>query len=97
MKSLVISFLLIPFLTFGILLSQEKTQEKPKETQKPEESSRNLVIVEEVKPVPQNVKTGFESIDGEDGLAYLKFLSSIFDNLSPFRYSSIISVVAAFP
>lgn len=72
MKPVLISFLIISFLTFGILLSQEK----PKETQKPDESSMNLVFVEKTKPVPQEVKTGFESIDGEDGLAYLKFLSS---------------------
>jgi hypothetical protein len=72
MKPVLISFLIISFLTFGILLSQEK----PKEPQEPNDSSRNLVIVEEVKPVPQEVKPGFESIDGEDGLAYLKFFSS---------------------
>ncbi len=72
MKPVLISFLIISFLTYGILLSQEK----PKKTQEPGDNSRNLVIVEEVKPVPREVKPGFESIDGEDGLAYLKFLSS---------------------
>jgi hypothetical protein len=87
-----IGYLLLIFIfTFGMLWSQDKPGkvdkkdkvdkvdkvDKKKESKSAEkDTSRSLVMVEKVKPVPPDVKAGFESIDGEDGLAYLKFLSS---------------------
>jgi hypothetical protein len=73
MKRTVGFLFLITFFFLGMMWSQEKKKETKKAAA---EESRTLVTVEKVKPVPAEVKAGFESIDGEDGIAYLKFLSS---------------------
>ncbi len=67
-----ICFLLIFLLTFTLTWSQEKKAE-PEKKEKP---SINIISVKEVKPVPEDLKVGFESINGKDSLAYMKFLSS---------------------
>lgn len=59
---------------FTITLSW--SQEKKEATAKPAEKTLNMIMNKEVKPVPEAFKMGFESINGKDGMAYLKFLSS---------------------
>ncbi len=73
MKRLAGVLILITLFTMTTLWSQEKKKEPKKNTGK---MSVELVTVDKVKPAPEDVKAGFESIDGEDGLAYLKFLAS---------------------
>lgn len=78
------SFVLLIFvLSMGMMWSQEKKKETPKKAQKKEAQKKEaekkpspLLMVEKVKPVPHDVKAGFDSIDDNDALAYLKFLSS---------------------
>lgn len=73
MKRLTGFVLLFFVLSTGLMWSQEKKKDNKKA---PEKKSPSLVMVEKVQPVPDNVKAGFQSIDDDDALAYLKFLSS---------------------
>jgi len=61
---------LISWLAFSFLPAQQTS------TQEKEEPASNLCIVDEVKPPREEVKEGFDSITGNDAIAYLRFLSS---------------------
>lgn len=41
-----------------------------------EDPMKNFSIIEKADPVPEDIKTGFESITGKDAVTYLEFLSS---------------------
>jgi hypothetical protein len=49
-------------------VQQEKPEEKP-------DPLKDFSIVKEIKPAPEKVKVGFESITGKDAVTYLKFLA----------------------
>jgi hypothetical protein len=56
-------------ITFSLsAVQQEKPEEKP-------DPLKDFSIVEEIKPVPEKVKVGFESITGKNAVTYLKFLA----------------------
>jgi len=55
-----------------VFYSAAGTQEKAEQKSDP---LHNFSLVSETKPVPENVKVGFESITGKDAVTYLKFLS----------------------
>jgi hypothetical protein len=71
MKKTVVLFLIISFLTFTQLIGQEKKADESKK-----DPLENFVMVEKTQPVPENLKTGFDSINGKDAMNHLKFLSS---------------------
>ncbi len=51
-------------------------QEKKKKKEKPKAAQKEIVKVEKIQPVPDALKTGFESITAKDEKAYISFLSS---------------------
>lgn len=67
-----IIFILMYLFTFNLTWSQEKKGETPKNKEK----TLNWAVIKEVKPVPEAFKVGFDSINGQEGLAYLQFLAS---------------------
>ena len=70
MKKSILFCLFLVLCTFSLLVGQqEKAEEK-------EDPFKNFSIVNEIQPVPEKVKVGFESITGKDATAYLAFLSS---------------------
>jgi len=57
------------FLVFSTVIAQQaKEEEKP-------DPMANFSLVDEIQPVPEDVKVGFESITGKDAVTYLKFIS----------------------
>lgn len=56
-------------LSVGLIGLQTGEEKKP-------DPMKNLSVVEEAQPVPENVKAGFDSITGKDAMAHLKFLAS---------------------
>ncbi len=70
MKKAVLLLTVMCLLSFSFAAGQQGTQEKKADAQE------NLSIVTEVKPVPENVKVGFDSINGKDAVIYLSFISS---------------------
>ena len=60
----------IALCAFSLLIGQqEKAEEK-------EDPFKNFSIVNEIQPVPEKVRVGFESITRKDATAYLTFISS---------------------
>jgi len=60
----------IALCAFSLLIGQqEKAEEK-------EDPFKNFSIVNEIQPVAEKVRVGFESITGKDATAYLAFISS---------------------
>lgn len=53
------------------LVGLQTTEEK-----KEDPLLKNLSVVDEIQPAPEEVKMGFESITGKDAVAHLKFLAS---------------------
>lgn len=69
MRKSLLFVLIICLVTFSFLAGQqEKAEEKP-------DPMKDFSIVEQIKPVPEKVKEGFESITGKDAVTYLKFIS----------------------
>lgn len=68
----------LALVAFSPLVSQEHvSREHNQKTEKEKkEALRNFSVIEEVHPVPENLKAGFESITGKDVEAYVKFLAS---------------------
>lgn len=56
--------------------SGKKTEKETPKATKATKGPKGLLTVEKVTPIPPELKEGFDSIDGNDGLAYMKFLSS---------------------
>jgi hypothetical protein len=59
-----------------VALSALVLSAQPAPPPKPEDVLKNLVQVEKVEPVPDKMKTGFESITARDSLAMLAYISS---------------------
>lgn len=49
---------------------------QPAPSQKPEDVTKNLVLVEKTQPVPGKMKAGFESISARDSLIMLNYIAS---------------------
>lgn len=65
--------LAVCFLAF--LLSAHPVQQPPRE-HKPEDIIKNLVLVDKPQPVPEKVKSGFESITARDSVIMLRYIAS---------------------
>ncbi len=70
MRKPLLSVVIFCLVAFSSLTGQ---QQKAEEKSDP---MRNFSLVTEIKPVQEKVKTGFESITGQDAVTYLKFISS---------------------
>jgi hypothetical protein len=69
MRKTLLFVVIFCFVTFSLpAIQQEKAEEKT-------DPMKDFSIVEETTPVPEKVKTGFESITGKDAVTYLKFIS----------------------
>jgi len=71
-KKLRLSLLTLCLFVFA-LVAQTAQQAPP---QKPEDLVKNLVLVEKTQPVPEKVKTGFESITARDSIVMLRYIAS---------------------
>jgi hypothetical protein len=72
-KNLRLSILIVLCLAL-VLNAQAPPQAQPQ--QKPEDPTKNLVLVEKPQPVPEKMKLGFESITARDSLTMLRYLAS---------------------
>ncbi|MBN1221993.1 MAG: M20/M25/M40 family metallo-hydrolase [Candidatus Aminicenantes bacterium] len=70
MRKTYVSFFMICLLAFSPLTAQQEEPEKKVDPM------ANFSIVEQVKPIPENMKDGFDSITAKDAVAYLNFLTS---------------------
>lgn len=70
MKKTILFLTMVCLLSFPLLSGQQETKDKKADPKD------NLSIVTELLPVPDNMKTGFDSITGKDAVIYLDFLSS---------------------
>jgi hypothetical protein len=69
MKKLMLFLFILCLLPYSLALGQqEQAKEKP-------DPMKNFSFVDEVQPVAEDVKVGFESITGKDAVTYLKFLA----------------------
>jgi hypothetical protein len=64
-----IIFVFICLFSLSSLVGQQQQAEEK------EDPMKNFSMVDKVQPVKDEVKAGFESITGKDGIAYLKFLA----------------------
>ncbi|HEX2694791.1 MAG TPA: M20/M25/M40 family metallo-hydrolase [Acidobacteriota bacterium] len=69
MKKILSSVLLILVMVFALGAQQAPAP-------KPEDVLKNMVLVDKIEPVPDKMKSGFESITARDSLAMLAYLSS---------------------
>jgi hypothetical protein len=70
MKKTILLLTVACLLSFPLLSGQQETKDKKADLKD------NLSIVTELLPVPDNMKTGFDSINGKDAVIYLSFISS---------------------
>jgi len=70
MKKTILFLTVVCLLSFPLLSEQQETKDKKADPKD------NLSIVTELIPVPDNMKTGFDSISGKEAVIYLDFLSS---------------------
>lgn len=70
MKRIFIIFFSCILVFSSVVISQDKKEKKK------EDPLKHFYSVEKPLPVPDNMKTGFESITGKDASAYLKFIAS---------------------
>jgi hypothetical protein len=69
MKKLLLFLIILSFLPYSSAIGQQKqAEEKP-------DPMKNFSLVDEIQPVTEKVKVGFESITGKDAVTYLKFIS----------------------
>jgi len=69
MKKLLLFLIILSFLPYSSAIGQqEQAEEKP-------DPMKNFSLVDEIQPVTEKVKVGFESITGKDAVTYLKFIS----------------------
>jgi len=61
-------------LCLTIALAARAPQQAPQP--KPEDVLKNLVLVENIQPVPEKMKAGFEAITGKDSVTLLSYISS---------------------
>jgi len=69
MKKSLLLILILGLLPYSLAIGQqEQASEKP-------DPMKNFSLVDEVQPVAEKVKVGFDSITGKDAVTYLKFIS----------------------
>ena len=68
---LILVVIILAFLLIGAQASPAQTPQA-----KPEDFAKNIVRVEKPEPVPESMKTGFETIAAKDSLAMLSFIAS---------------------
>jgi len=88
MKKFIIVLLVISLFSLNQIVSQEKKAEKQKK-----DAMENFLMVDKTKPIPENLKVGFNSINGKDAMAFLNFLAS--DSLEGRETASLGYLISA--